>query len=59
MGAQVGLGVRNSSISSISVRALSEDSESTTDFAISGKGLFAVAGEDEEYIPIQETVTFS
>ena len=46
VGAQVGLGVRNSSISSIFSQGAFQDSESTTDFAISGKGLFAVTGKD-------------
>ena len=42
VGAQVGLGVRNSSISSIFSQGAFQDSESTTDFAISGKGLFEI-----------------
>lgn len=46
VGAQVGLGVRNSSISSIFGQGAFQDSESTTDFAISGKGFFAVMGDD-------------
>ncbi len=48
VGAQVGLGVRNSSISSIFGQGAFQDSESTTDFAISGKGLFAIMGDDGE-----------
>ena len=48
VGAQVGLGVRNSSISSIFSQGAFQDSESTTDFAISGKGFFAIAGDDDE-----------
>lgn len=48
VGAQVGLGVRNSSISSIFSQGAFRDSESDTDFAISGKGFFAVAGDDGE-----------
>lgn len=47
VGAQVGLGVRNSSISSIFSQGAFRDSESTTDFAISGKGFFAVQGDDD------------
>lgn len=46
VGAQVGLGVRNSSIGSIFSQGAFQDSESTTDFAISGKGFFAIAGDD-------------
>jgi len=46
VGAQVGLGVRNSSIASIFSQGAFQDSESTTDFAISGKGLFAVRADD-------------
>ncbi|MGN1171587.1 MAG: flagellar basal-body rod protein FlgG [Lachnospiraceae bacterium] len=48
VGAQVGLGVRNSSISSIFKQGSFRDSESDTDFAINGKGLFAVTGDDGE-----------
>lgn len=48
VGAQVGLGVRNSSISSIFGQGAFQDSESNTDFAISGKGLFAVMADDGE-----------
>lgn len=47
VGAQVGLGVRNSSIGSIFTQGAFQDSESTTDFAISGKGFFAIAGDDD------------
>ncbi len=47
-GAQVGLGVRNSSISSIFSQGAFTASESNTDFAISGDGFFAVQGEDDE-----------
>lgn len=46
VGAQVGLGVRNSSISSIFKQGAFQDSESDTDFAISGKGFFAVMADD-------------
>lgn len=46
VGAQVGLGVRNSSISSIFKQGSFRDSESDTDFAINGKGLFAITGDD-------------
>ena len=46
VGAKVGLGVRNSAIASIFSQGAFQDSESTTDFAISGKGLFAVMGDD-------------
>ncbi len=47
VGAQVGLGVRNSSISSIFKQGAFQDSESDTDFAISGKGFFAIQGDDD------------
>lgn len=44
--AQVGLGVRNASISSIFKQGSMIASESDTAFAIDGKGFFAVRGED-------------
>lgn len=44
--AQVGLGVRNASISSIFTTGSLISSESETDFAISGKGFFAVRADD-------------
>ena len=44
--AQVGLGVRNASISSIFKEGNMIASESDTAFAIDGKGFFAVRGED-------------
>jgi len=44
--AQVGLGVRNASISSMFTQGSLLDSESDTAFAIDGKGFFAVRGED-------------
>lgn len=44
--AQVGLGVRNASISSIFTQGAAIDSESATAFMIDGKGFFAVQGED-------------
>ena len=44
--AQVGLGVRNASISSIFTQGSAIDSESDTAFMIDGKGFFAVRGED-------------
>jgi len=46
--AQVGLGVRNSSISSIFSQGSFQSSESKTDFAISGDGFFAVQGDNEK-----------
>ena len=46
VGAQVGLGVRNASISSIFTQGNLVASESSTAFAIDGKGFFAVRGED-------------
>ncbi len=46
VGAQVGLGVRNSAISSIFTPGKMITSESDTDFYINGKGFFAVRGED-------------
>ncbi len=46
--AQVGLGVRNASISSIFTTGSFLASESDTAFAIDGKGFFAVQGEDGE-----------
>lgn len=44
--AQVGLGVRNASISSVFRTGPFLASESTTAFALSGKGFFALRGED-------------
>lgn len=45
-GAQVGLGVRNASIVSLFKQGPLLASESDTSFAISGKGFFAVQGQD-------------
>ena len=45
-GAQVGLGVRNSAISTIMKQGNMLASDSDTAFAIDGKGFFAVRGED-------------
>lgn len=45
-GAQVGLGVRNASITSIFKEGNLTPTESETAFAIDGKGFFAVRGED-------------
>lgn len=44
VAAQVGLGTRNSSISAQFGQGAFRDTESTTDFAISGKGFFALQG---------------
>ena len=44
--AQVGLGVRNSAITSVFKTGNMISSESETAFAIDGKGFFAVRGED-------------
>ena len=46
IGAQVGLGVRNSAITSQFTQGNLLASSSTSAFAISGKGFFAVKGED-------------
>lgn len=46
ISAQVGLGVRNASITSNFVQGALINTERDTDFAISGKGFFAVRGED-------------
>lgn len=46
VGAQVGLGVRNSSITSIFEQGSLLSSESDSAFAIDGKGFFSVRGED-------------
>lgn len=46
ISAQVGLGVRNSSITSVFKQGPLLASESPTAFAIEGKGMFAVRGED-------------
>lgn len=46
VGAQVGLGVRNSSITSIFTDGALMASESDSAFALSGNGFFAVRGED-------------
>ena len=48
VGAQVGLGVRNASITSQFTEGSLLASESTTAFAIEGKGFFAVKGNDGE-----------
>ncbi len=48
VGAQVGLGVRNSAITSVFKQGSMLESSSTTAFAISGDGFFAVRGEDGE-----------
>lgn len=46
IGAQVGLGVRNASITSQFTNGALLESESATSFAIQGKGFFAVRGND-------------
>ena len=46
--AQVGLGVRNSSITSVFKQGSLLESDNDTAFAIEGKGFFAVRGEDGE-----------
>jgi len=46
IGAQVGLGVRNSSITSIFRQGSFLESSSTSAFAIDGNGFFAVQGDD-------------
>lgn len=46
VGAQVGLGVRNSAITSIFEQGSLLDSSSPTAFAISGQGFFALRGQD-------------
>jgi len=46
VGAQVGLGVRNSAISTIFRQGTPMASDSETDFMIEGKGFFAVRGVD-------------
>ncbi|MBQ8200004.1 MAG: flagellar hook-basal body protein [Lachnospiraceae bacterium] len=48
IGAQVGLGVRNSAINSIFKQGSLYESNSTSSFAIQGQGFFAVQGEDGE-----------
>lgn len=48
VGAQVGLGVRNSAITSIFKQGSMLASESSTAFAISGDGFFALRGQDGE-----------
>lgn len=47
-GAQVGLGVRNAAITSVFRQGNLIESSRDTDFAIEGKGFFAVRGEDGE-----------
>lgn len=47
-GAQVGLGVRNAAITSVFRQGNVIHTERDTDFAIEGKGFFAVRGEDGE-----------
>lgn len=46
IGAQVGLGVRNSSIMSVFKQGAMLASESSSAFAIAGRGFFALRGED-------------
>lgn len=46
IGAEVGLGVRNSSITSIFTQGSLLESEGDTDFAIDGNGFFGVKGDD-------------
>ncbi len=46
IGAQVGLGVRNSAIPSIFTQGAFLSSESSSAFAIDGKGFFAIKGDD-------------
>ncbi len=46
IGAQVGLGVRNAAITSQFTNGALLESESTTSFAIQGKGFFSVRGND-------------
>ena len=46
IGAEVGLGTRNSSIQSIFTQGILTQTEQTTDFAIDGKGFFGVRGQD-------------
>lgn len=46
IGAQVGLGVRNSAITSVFTQGSFYESSSDSAFAISGKGFFAVRGTD-------------
>ena len=48
IGAQVGLGVRNSAITSIFKQGSMMASESDTAFAIQGEGFFALRGQDGE-----------
>lgn len=48
IGAQVGLGVRNSAITSVFTQGAMTASSLDTDFAIDGKGFFAVRGMDGE-----------
>lgn len=47
-GAQVGLGVRNAAITSVFRQGNLIESSRDTDFAIDGKGFFAVRGQDGE-----------
>lgn len=46
VGAQVGLGVRNSAITSIFKQGAFFDTESDSAFAIDGRGFFSIKGED-------------
>lgn len=48
IGAQVGLGVRNASISSEFSQGTLSETKKSTDFAIDGDGFFATRGEDGE-----------
>lgn len=49
VGAQVGLGVRNASITSEFTQGAFQASESETSFAISGDGFFAIRNNDQTY----------
>lgn len=48
VGAQIGLGVRNSSVTSIFTNGSATATDKNTDFAIDGSGFFAVRGIDGE-----------
>lgn len=50
VGAQVGLGTRNTSISSEFAQGAFRDTESNTDFALSGTGFFAVQGPNDRIL---------
>lgn len=60
IGAQVGLGVRSSSVTSEYTQGILTETDKSTDFAIDGKGFFAIKGVNgETYYTRNGNFTFS